>query len=85
MTALIIPLQLNSGITDFHLPPITIDDRPWLHKRAQYTPDLLPAEISVAYEKSVSTFTTPSYSPDLLPSDDNNTLHVIKKKYAFQR
>ena len=60
-------------------PPITIDDRPPSHKRAQYTPDLLPAAISVAYENSVSTLTTPSDFPDILHTDYPNTLHVMKK------
>ena len=66
------------------LPPITIDDRPCPHKRARYTLDLLPAAISVASENSVSNLTTPSDSPDLLPSDDPNTLHVMNKDAPFQ-
>ena len=67
-----------------HLLPITIDDRPHPHKRAQYTPDLLPAAISAASENYVSTFNTAYDSPDLLPSDDTNTLHVMKKDVHFQ-
>ena len=65
-----------------YLPPITIDDNPPPpppHKRAQYAPDLLPAAISVASENSVSTLTTPSDSPYILPTDDPNILHVVKK------
>ena len=60
-----------------NLPPITIEDRPHLHKRVLYTPDLLPFAISVASENAFSNLTTPSYSPYLLPSDDPNTLYVI--------
>ena len=33
----------------------------------------------VASENSVSTLNTPSDSPDILPNDDPNTLHVLKK------
>ena len=62
-----------------HLPPITIDDRPLPHKIALYAPDLLPDAIYVASEKSVSTLTTPYDSPYILPTDDTNTLHVLKK------
>ena len=48
-------------------------------KKACYTPDLLPAAISVASENSVSTLTTPSDLPDILPTDYHNTLHVMEK------
>ena len=69
------------GSPDMHLPPITIDDRPPPppHKRAPYTPELIPAAIYVASENSVSTLTTPSESTDILPTDYPNTLHVMKK------
>ena len=58
------------GIPDLNLPPITIDDRPHLHKISRYTPDLLPSDIYVASKNSVSTLTTSSYLPRLflLPS-----------------
>ena len=62
-----------------HIPPITIDDRTPPHKRSQYTPDLLPAAISVASENSVITLTNHSDSLDLIPTDDPNTLHFMKK------
>ena len=65
------------GIPDLNLPPITIDDRPRLHKRSRYTPDLLPDPISVASGNAISTLTTPSDSPYFLPSDDPNTPHVM--------
>ena len=73
----------NPFIDDFgspylNLPPITFDDRPRLHERALYTPDLIPADISVASENSFSTLTATSDSLDLLTSDDPNTLHVTK-------
>ena len=45
---------------------------------------LIPAAISVASENYVSTLTTPSDSPDLLPTDDSNTLHVMKKGMPFK-
>ena len=76
---------LNNTFTDdfgspsLNLPPITTDDRPHLHKRYHFTPDLLPAAISVASENYFSTLTALSDLPDLLPSDDHNTLHVMKK------
>ena len=54
------------------------------HKRSRYTPDQLPAAISVASENSVSTLTTPSDSPDILPSDNPNTLYVINKDAPFE-
>ena len=54
------------GSPTLNLPPITIYDRPCPHKRALYTPDLLPAAFYVASENYVSTFTTPYYSPRLL-------------------
>ena len=66
-----------------NVPPVTIDDRPFPHKRARYFPDLLPDTILVASGNSVSTFTTPYDSPDLLPSDDPNTLHVMNKYEPF--
>ena len=62
-----------------HLPPITIDDRPPLHKSSEYAPNLLPDTSSVASENSVSTLTTPSDFPDILPADGPKNLHVLKK------
>ena len=61
-----------------NLPPITFDNRPHPHKRVCYTPDLLLADIFVASENTFSTLITPYDSPDLLPSDDTNNLHVMK-------
>ena len=74
----------NFGSPDIHLPPITIDDRPPPHKRTQYAPDLLPPAISVASENVVRTLTTPSDSPDQLPTDDPNTIHVLKKFFPLK-
>ena len=53
------PFTDDCGSPYLILHPIIIGDRPHLDKRARYTPDLLPAAISVASEKSVSTLTTP--------------------------
>ena len=64
---------------DLNIPLITIDDRPHPHKISWYNPYLIPTDISVASENYVSTLTTPSDYPDLLPSDDHNTLHIMKK------
>ena len=52
---------------------------PQPHKRSQYTPYLLPAAISIEYENSVSNLTTHYDYPDILHTDDPNTLHVMKK------
>ena len=60
-------------------PTITIGNRPHPHKRARYTPYLLPAAIYVASENTVSNFTTPSDFPDLLPSDNPKHIHAINK------
>ena len=53
-----IPFTYECGSPDLNLPPITIDDRPPPHKRARYTPDLIPAAIYVASENYVSILTT---------------------------
>ena len=45
---------------------------------------MLPDAISFASENSVSNLTTPYYFPDLLPSDNPNTLHFMKKDATFQ-
>ena len=66
-----------------NLPPITIDCRPRPHKRSRYIPDLLPVSISVASENTFSTLATPSDFPDILPSDDPNTLRVMSKYSPF--
>ena len=73
------PFISNFGSPALHLPPITIDDRPCPHKISCYSPDLLPASISVASKNNVSTLNTSSDYPDLLPSIDPNALHVMKK------
>ena len=73
------PFTADCGSQAMNLTPITIDDRPPPPKRARYAPNLLPATISVASENSVSTLTTPSYFPDILPIDGQKTVHVLKK------
>ena len=45
---------------------------------------MLPDDISVAFENSISTLTTPYDYPDILSSDDPNTIHVMKKYVPFQ-
>ena len=79
-----IPFTADFGSPALHWPPIKIDDRSCLYKRARYTLDLLPAAIYGASENSVSTLTTPSDSPDILPSYDANTIHVMKKYVPFK-
>ena len=71
------PFIDDFGIPDLNLPPITFGDRPRPHKISCYTPDLLLAAIYFATGISFSTLTTPSDFPDLLPSVDPNTLHVM--------
>ena len=72
------------GIPDLHLPPITIDDRPIPHKRAQTTLDMLPDAISFASVNFGSTFTTTNDLPYLLPYDDPNNIHAMNKDVPFQ-
>ena len=50
MTALNNTFTADFGSSAMHLPPITIDDKPRPHKRARYTPYLLPAAIYIASE-----------------------------------
>ena len=73
------PFTANCGSTSMHIPPITIDDRPHPPKRARYAPNLLPATISVASENSVSTLTTPSDLTDILSTDGQKNVHILKK------
>ena len=75
------PFTDEFGSPALNLPPITFYDRPYPHKRARYTPDLLPADISVASENSGSTLTTSSGFPKLLlqPSDYPITPHAMNK------
>ena len=59
------PFTADCGSPAMNLPPITIDDRPPPPKRSRYAPNLLPATIYVASEKSVSTLTSPCDSPPI--------------------
>ena len=54
------PFTYYFGSPNLNIPPIAFDDRPCPHKISCYTPDLLPAAISVALENYFSTLTTPS-------------------------
>ena len=74
----------ESFIPYLHLTPITIYYRTRPHKISQYTPNLPPAALSVSSDNSFSTFTTPSDSPDILPSDDPDTIYVMYKYVHFQ-
>ena len=69
-----------------NIPPINIYYIPRLNKRSRYTPDLLPATISVSTKNSVVNFTNPyDWSKLLLlPSDDPNHRQA-KKKYEPYR
>ena len=75
------PFPADFGSLAFNLPPITIFDITHLDKRPRYTPDLLPSDIYIASEKSMSTLNTPSDSPQLLvlTSDYPNHCHATKK------
>ena len=79
ITASIIHLQLIVvAQLCIYLPsPLMIDPPP--PKRARYAPNLLPGTISVASENSVSTVTTPSDFPDILPTGGQKNVHVLKK------
>ena len=83
MNASIIQLQmiLVAHICIYLPSPLRI--YPYPHKRVQYTPDMLPAAISVSSENSVITLTTSYDSLDILPTDDPNTLHVMKKDAPY--
>ena len=74
------------GSPDLNLPPIIIDDISFPHKISRYTPDLLPAAISVASKNCVSILTTPSDSPLILilPSDDTNPTYAMKKYEPYR-
>ena len=64
-----------------NLPPIPIVDPspPPPDKIARYTPDMILAAISIAYEKYITALTTPSDSPQLLAlnSDYPNPHHAM--------
>ena len=79
------PFPYIFGRPDLNLPPIIIDYRLCLDKRAFYTPDLLPAAISVASENSDGTFTTPSDSPQhlVINSYDPNHIHAMNKDERY--
>ena len=65
---------------------IPIDDRTHPHKIYHYTPDIFPDTISVASENYVSSFTNPSYMPQilLLTYDDTNYYHYMKKYEPYR-
>ena len=69
------------GILDLNLPPINIDDRPHLGKKAWYNPDLVPDATHFPYKNYVSTLTNPADSPQplVLTSNYPNQIHAMKK------
>ena len=79
------PFTYYFGRPALNIPPITIYDRPILHKRSCCTPYLTPATIYVASENSVSTLTTPSDSTKipLLTSDYPNHYHTMNKDETY--
>ena len=81
------PSPDDFGIPALNIPPNYIGNRPHLDKRAHYTPDLLPDAIFVAFEKCVSTLTTPSDSPQLLVLTFYvpNHLRAMKKYEPYHR
>ena len=85
MTASIIPFQMILVAQIWiYLPLPLMIDHP--HKRPRYTPDMLPATISVASEKYFNTLTTPSDSTRLLilPYDNPNSPHVTNKYKTYR-
>ena len=59
--------------------PIAFYDRPQPHIRDRYTPYLIPDSISVESDNYFIYLATPSNYPDILPSDDPNTLSFMNK------
>ena len=51
---------VDYGSSALNLPPVPLDESYIPNKRARYTPDQIPAAISVASGKYVGTLTTPS-------------------------
>ena len=80
------PFTADFGSPYLNLPPITIDDIPLTDKRYRYTPDLLPADISVDFENSGSNLITTSDSPLLLllTYDNPNSPHATKKYEPYR-
>ena len=60
-----------------NLPPMIFDDTPHPHKRARYTPYLISAAIYISLGNYFSTLTTPYDFPDILPSDNPNSIRVM--------
>ena len=76
-----IPFPVECGSPYLNLPPMPLDENSRPKKRARYTPDQLPAAISVASGKSVGTLTTPSDRPQdiFLISDAPSTDHTTMR------
>ena len=76
----------DCGSPALNIPPITVYDRHRSHKRARYTPYLLPDTIFFASENSISPLTTPSDYKRLLllPSNDTNSPHAMNKDGPYR-
>ena len=79
-------LSDDCGSLALNLPPITIKDKPCPDKRSGYTPDLIPAAISVSSEKIIINLINPSDSPQLLllTSDYPYPRHIMNKDKPYR-
>ena len=79
------PFTADCGSPALNINPITIDDITSMNNRYRYTPDLIPAAISVASENFVGTLATPYDSPPplLIPYDDPILPHEMRKDQPY--
>ena len=79
-----IPLSVYCGSPYLNLPHIQIDDSTRPIKSARYNSDTLPYAISVTYENYVIALNNPSYHPQLIEPNynDTDTLHMIMSDNA---
>ena len=68
------PFTYDFGSPTMHIPPINIDDRP--PPPCIEDPNITHICSPLQY---ISTLNTPYDSQDILPTDDPNTLHIMKK------
>ena len=75
------PFTVDFGSPYLNIPPMPIGDSFRPKQITWYTPDTLPASISVAYGNYVGTLTTPYEPPkvNLLNYDDPDTVHIITR------
>ena len=84
------PFPVDCGSPDLNLPSIPIDDISIPNKRVRYTPDYPPDDISVASGNSVSNFTTPSDSLQVIllnyiPISTNRNIMRDKPVHAMDK